>query len=295
MVGTLGGGAVRSVSITNGGILIHYSFGIPLGSNRVAGSGEVITTLPAVGCLVTRNTGIVLYSRLNEPGNRCGPRFDLTPMTGELARCLNRSIGLTRSRAIMNRGTGGVTTRLGSNRIVLLRGIHCEGRRAGGRRGFSGRLTSLTSIFIGSTFNATRETRYSAANITTCLPTIYNCLVRGRVAFVNNTLSSPGHPLITVLNNTGISSGVNMVAGLLSGYSALVINNNVTCAFVGTLNRRVNASLLRRSRIRGTYRVVGSTRTGNIGFLVPISGGINGRCSRGARTVIMGDSRVPSN
>ncbi len=298
-VDTLGGGAISSVGMGNRGILMHYSFGIPLGGNIVASRGHVGTTLPAVRGLVGSNNGIVLYSRLNGPGNRPGPRLSLTPITGTLSRGLNGRIIFTTSSGIMNRGTGTTIRTVGSNSIILLRGAHCHTRRAGGNRTFSTRLNSLTSVFMGSTFNATRHTRYSAINIMSRIGrTITNCLVNGRLGCLNGTIRSPTHPFIYVLNNTGISDGLPIVRGLLAGTSALVVNNNVTCAFLTSGNCNMNGSLISRAGVSCYNRVLGGTTRGNIGVLLPISyaivGSFPGPVSTPISMAVISTSGVPS-
>lgn len=130
---------MASLSMTKGGMLIHTSFGIPVGSKTVAGSGHVIRTLPAVGCLVRGGTGIVLFSRLKGMGTRrSGTGLDLGPMTSHLTRLLNGRIAfIPRAHKRTLRAT--VTT-LGSKSILMFRGAHFRSISNGGRDGGSTRL-----------------------------------------------------------------------------------------------------------------------------------------------------------
>lgn len=307
--------AVSGFGFTNGGTVIHISFGMPLSrGNGVASSAHVHNTLPALGGILTSNNDLVVVSRVNGPGNGMGTGCSLDRVISTISRGLNMPIRFTPSYT----GTNSTTTTLGPNRILLLRGLHfCPRRRKGpinvsgrsptcrstggtvgtSRGRFTGALTSCTSYCVGSTFNATRHGRTSATIVTSCFSTsggVLKCLVRGRIRTISGVLGSVGHPFATVVNNSGISAGVNVVRGLVSGISGLVLYNNVACAFTGTRNKGVNGSVMRSSGLSLTLSVVTGTGTGNIGLMLNSSYITTSTFSGSTRARIIPTGGVPS-
>ncbi len=310
--------AVRGCGFTKGHTFIHISFGIPISRGFiVASSAHVHTTLPALGGVLTSNNTLVVTSRVNHPGGGPSPGCSLDRVHTRIDRLLNISIGFTSSYG----HTSSVYTTLGPNRTMLLRGLHfCTRRRNGphnltsstsSRRGtttgvtvgttrhrFTGRLTSCTSYCIGSTFKATRHTRTSATVVTRFFSTsggVFNFLVGHRIVTIRAIVTGAIHPFATVVNNSGMSSGVSVVRGLLAGISGLVVTNNVACAFVGTLKNGVNHSVYRSSGLSLTLRLLSGTGGGNIGLILTSSTGITSSFSgsTGARFIRM--HRVPRN
>lgn len=246
-----------------------------MGSKGMADSTHVHTSLPAVRLTLGRNTGIVMASRLNHPArNRCGRRFSLLPIIGCLGSGLSGPIHLIGS-CLSN-------ISITRNRLIILRGIHFGGNRGGSSRALSGGCTTLYSIFMVSTFNATRHTRTSARNVNGFTSITYtNPLLTTRLSTLNGTLGRPTHPVITVINNSGMSAGLAILSSLSGVTSRLVINNNVTGAFVTTRNRSINGSLCRTSLISRTGHLLAA-----YGVPIPSSIHMTARFSRATPTAL---------
>ncbi len=143
---------VGSCTFTNGGTVMHISFGIPVRSKGVASSAHVHNTVPALGCVVGRNKTIVVVSRVNGPGKGIGTRLSLSRVISTIDTRLNMPMTFTTSY----RTTSRRTTTLRPKRTLLLRGLHCCTRRRNGPINVSG--ASPTCSSTGGTVGASRGT-----------------------------------------------------------------------------------------------------------------------------------------
>ncbi|MDR0985177.1 MAG: phosphoglycerate kinase [Endomicrobium sp.] len=271
---------IRDINIDNKKIIVRVDFNVPIIDGHITNDNRIISSIPTIKYLLSKNASIILISHLGRPNGKFVKNMSLKPVAKRLGEILNLPIKFIDKDCISN-DSKKVANNLKSKEIFLLENLRFhteeEGNDSFGNKdiiameNFAKELSNMGNSFVQDAFGTAHRFNASTVNIVKYMDdAAIGFLVEKELKFLNMLLNNPKRPFLAVLGGAKVSDKIGVIKNLINKVDSIIIGGAMAYTFLKAKGINVGASIVENDKLSLALDILNEIKNKNISFMLPI-------------------------
>ena len=259
---------LRDVDVSGKKVLLRLDLNVPLdASGRVADDTRIRASLPTLRYLIEHGAAVIAISHLGRPKGREVASLRLKPVAERLSELLAlevRTVGSVRGEEVER---ASATLRPGE--VLLLENLRFEPGEEENDPAFSEALASLADLYVNDAFGAAHRAHASVSGVAERLPAVAGLLMESELAVLQDLLTSPARPFVTVLGGSKISDKLKVIGSLLEIADTLLLGGGMCFTALKSQGMEIGDSLYEEALLAEVAALMERSGRGRAEIVLP--------------------------
>ncbi len=259
----------KKEELQNKKALIRVDFNVPLDENlMVKDDTRIVAALDTIKYLLSLNCTVILMSHLGRPDGKIVEKMRLNPVAIRLEEIMQKEV--IKLDDCIGDEIEKEISKVKSGEIVLLENLRFHREEEKNDPLFAKKLASLGEFFVNDAFGAVHRAHASTTGVASYLPSFAGFLMAKEVKALNQLLSNPEKPFISIVGGVKISDKIEILEKLAEISNKLLIGGGMAYTFLAAQGFEVGKSILEKDFIDFAKSLMDKAKKGGREIIIPI-------------------------
>lgn len=285
---------IRDVEVTDKKVLVRVDFNVPIKDGIIQDDNRIIQALPTIKYLIDNNAKIILCSHLGKVKTEEDKATkSLAPVAKRLAELLNQDVvfvdqtrGEKLETAINNLNPGEVLM------FENTRFEDVDGKKESGcDQELADYWASLVDMVVIDAFGTAHRAHASNVGISNASDiAVSGFLIEKEIDFLNNALTNPNRPFVTIVGGAKVSDKIGVIKQLLTKADYVLIGGGMAYTFLKAQGYNIGDSICELDKLDVANEILS---LGKDKIILPIDVKLNNQFANDGDIKVVGYDQIP--
>ena len=284
---------VRDLDLENKQVLMRVDFNVSLDKEgKISDDTRIRAALPTIRYILDKGASLVLMSHLGRPKGEVVERLRMDPVAHRLEELLGRKV-LKLDDCVGSKVEERVK-KMGPGEVILLENTRFHAEETKNDPQFARGLANLADVFVNDAFGTAHRAHASTVGVAKFLPAAAGFLMSKELEVLEEILTNPKPPFVTVLGGAKVSDKIGVLLNLLNRCQDILIGGGMAYTFLKAKGFPIGKSLLEEEKIKEAKKIMEEARGKGCNVLLPLDHLVAREAKEGVETRVVEEDEIPS-
>ena len=227
-------------------VLIRVDFNVPLdAAGNVTNDRRIRGAIPTIQQLLDAGASVIVMSHLGRP--KGDPKKDAPFKMDRAAARLGELLGrrVFKVDEVVGSEATAAAKSLAPGDVLVLENLRFHPGEQAGDAAFASQLADLADVYVNDAFGTCHRADASMVAVPAAMkgkPRVVGQLVAKELSILDELLSSPGRPFISILGGAKVSDKIGFIKSLLARVDRVLIGGAMTYTFMKAQGKNIGGS-----------------------------------------------------
>lgn len=283
---------VSDIDVQGKKVLLRCDFNVPFDAEgNITDTKRIDESMKTINYLINKNAKIILCSHLGRPKGEPNPALSLKPVAEYLSKILGKEVKMAND--VIGESAQNLSENLKLGEVCLLENLRFHSEEEENDKEFAKKLAKLADIYINDAFGTCHRAHASTVGVTEYLPSACGFLIQKEISAMENALTNPRHPFISILGGAKVSDKIGIITNLMNKVDTLIVGGGMAYTFMNALGYSVGTSICESDKLDLAKDIMAKAKEKGIKFLIPIDNKVGKEYSPDTEAKIVDADKIP--
>lgn len=283
---------VSDIDVQGKKVLLRCDFNVPFDAEgNITDTKRIDESMKTINYLINKNAKIILCSHLGRPKGEPNPALSLKPVAEYLSKILGKEVKMAND--VIGKSAQNLSENLKLGEVCLLENLRFHSEEEENDKEFAKKLAKLADIYINDAFGTCHRAHASTVGVTEYLPSACGFLIQKEISAMENALTNPRHPFISILGGAKVSDKIGIITNLMNKVDTLIVGGGMAYTFMNALGYSVGTSICESDKLDLAKDIMAKAKEKGIKFLIPIDNKVGKEYSPDTEAKIVDADKIP--
>jgi len=260
---------IDQINIKDKRVFIRTDFNVPVRNGKIEDPTRILATLPTIQYALSQNARVIIGSHLGRPKGMINSADSLLPAAECLSEALQKDVLFPEN--CVGDGVKKLVGDLRGGDVILLENLRFHPEEEKDDPHFSQQLASLADVYIDDSFGTIHRAHASTHGMVSFFKEKgIGFLIQKELHFLQNLLSSPKKPFVTVLGGAKVSDKIGVIENLMNHVDSFIIGGAMAYTFLKARGVKVGRSFVEDSKVHQAEKLLNRAKVKGVEILLPV-------------------------